>query len=320
MNITYMMARLVEAITNTEPQAGSRRPSLRVLAASLGLGERNAYRLLAKIRGVGFSFSLSVNLARMGYAAVLTEDQEWGETIESYRLVDGTRLRLALVPAGKTQGHRRDGYAFQGEVYIASRPLLARLGPVEHWLKGELTPELRGRTAKALREALLEPPPRGIWGRRYRARTSTIRLLALMIAGHGLDPISYIARILGVDASAAQRGIRSLWRRGVIMRYGLWRAPYMPGRGVLALLRAPEPLRLANALPVAPPVACALAPRSGPGWVAAKIDASDEVIAALLSILKDMGVEVGKVYHYYRVEAGDKAKAPRSTGGASSPR
>ena len=320
MNITYMMARLIEAITNTEPRGGPRRLSLRVLAASLGLGERNAYRLLARIRGAGFSFSLSVNLARMGYAVVLTEGQE-GETVESYSLVDGTRLRLALVPAGKTQGPRGSGYAFHGEVYMASRPLLARLGPVERWLKGDLTPELRSRTAEALKEALLESPPHGIWGRRYKARASTIRLLALMIAGHGLEPVSSIARILGVNASAAQRGIRSLWRRGVIMRYGLWRAPYMPGRGVLVLLRAPEPLRLANALPVAPPVACTLAPRrSGPGWIAAKIDAPDEVIAALLSILKDMGVEVGRVYHYYRVEAGDKAKAPRGPRDLSSPR
>jgi len=304
MNITYMMARLIEALANAEPQAGPRRISLRILAASLGLGERNAYRLLARIRNAGFSFSLSVNLARMGYAVVLTEDQERGETIESYSLIDGTRLRLALVPTSGTPSPQGLGDAFHGEVYIASRPLLARLGPVGHWLKGELTPELRSRLAGALRKALLESPPHGIWGRRYKARASTIRLLALMIAGHGLDPVSSIARILGVDGSAAQRGIRSLWRRGVIMRYGLWRAPYMPGRGVLALLRAPEPLRLANALPVAPPVACALAPRrSGPGWVAAKIDALDEVIAALLSILKDMGVEVGRVYHYYKVEA-----------------
>jgi len=305
--IDFRVARIVEELTKGSLEA-RRRPSIRAIAESIGIGERNAYKLLSKARRLGFRFGFTVNLHKIGLSVVLGESRiDNSYLTRTYHTVDGRAIYASLVKLDSAREALDSGsHAYTARLLMGSAPALASIPFLRANPPPELTPEELASMAKLLRERLAVEPPPKLWGRKYTVGDETAALMAALLAEDALTPVAKIARKLGMDEMKAQRRIRSLWGRGAIAGYSVQAAPYLPGRGVLVEASHPDPVRLAYSSIILPPVVEAIVARKhgGAEVVVLRVEGGDKTIAQVLRLLSGVGGLVNIIAHYYKVDTG----------------
>lgn len=294
----YNASKLVEAITTESFVIASegRRPSLRSIALRSGLSVRNAYKLLERARRMGFSFSVSTHIGLIGYSFLLSESIERGYiSLESYETIDGRLLVLAMAP---TKTERRPHTSQSFPLLITSRPsveafMLLRFHTERRTPEEEVVDALRNIVRNLMNESLP-----GFKGRSYPLGEQVTLLIASLISGGALSFSPKLSRELGIEPAKARRLLRALWRRRVLLGYGVWRAPYTRGKGVIVRVEHDNPYELAYALSVLPPVLRILA---STGALVAIIDAEEEVASVVIKALKSLGASVSVEHCYYKV-------------------
>lgn len=305
--LDYRAAEVVEALTaSTLGKTG--KPRLRAIAETLGISERSVYKILARVRTLGFRFGFTINLNKLGLSLVISKNK-----IENYYLVtryisvDGETLHMTLVEEADARSHiAGKGDIRMGRLVVGSMPALATLRFLYGEPPLEIDPELWKRMLSLAKEGLSREPPPSLWGRRYSVDRETKKVLAYMMVTDSLTSIASAAKIVGANPSKLQRKIRSLWRRGAIGGYTVREAPYMPGRGVIVKADYPDPVRLAFAIARIPPVAESILARDNYGGetLIVRLEGLDEVLASTLKLLSELGAQVEIIFHYFRKKTG----------------
>ena len=315
--LDYRAAEVVEVLTaSTLGKTG--KPRLREIAETLGISERSVYKILARVRALGFQFGFTINLSKLGLSLVISKSKiDEYYLLTQYISVDGAALYMTLVEEANARSHIAEkGDTRMGRLVIGSMPALATL----RFLYGEpplgIDPELWKRMLSLAKEGLSREPPSTLWGRRYSVDRETKEALAYMMATDSLSSIASVAKNVGASSSKLQRKIRSLWRRGAIGGYTVREAPYMPGRGVIIRVDYPDPARLAFAIARIPPVAESILARDNYGgeMLIVRLEGHDEVLASTLKILSELGARAEIVFHYFRKKTGLAGQGIRRKG------
>jgi len=294
--LDYRVAEIVEVITRKSTEEAEASHSLRYYARFLDTGERNLYKLVQRAQAAGFRFGLSVNYGRIGLVRLLAYAEAPVElplpprrvlrTLEGAYVVDSF-IPLRCIREARDAVEAAGGRAFEASIEWGSRPALATLSFLHASPDAQVDEGLEERMAGLVRELMAQGPPPVLVGRRYPVGRLALAVLASAME-NSMESVARIAARLGVPASKAQRKYYGLWQRRVVLGYSVACAPYCGESIALARVRHSDPVRLAYAVAVMPPVLWALVPRGegGPGEVLVALTGGGSMVASALSVIR----------------------------------
>ena len=262
--IDYRVANAVEVVTRKSTETEEPQPAIRHYSRYLPTGERNLYKLIRRALDLGFRFGVSVYYQRLGLLRVLVvSDHEWDHEFPEwgrYTSLEGRIVYDLIVPQQCLEDVLSEA---PGEAYIASmswgsRPALATL----RFLHARPGVEVAQETIDAMRSLVAElvarGPPRSMHGRKTSYDPATLAILAHVSRNAVPASMARVAEALGIPPSRAQRKYYGLWRKRIIMGYSVACAPYCSRDVVFSIVEHSDPVTLAYASAVMPPVLEAL--------------------------------------------------------------
>jgi len=311
-NIDFKIAETIEIITRKSTETENPGHAIRSYASYLHMGERNLYKMIDRAYHLGFRFGVSVNYDRVGLSrllAVVDGELDLPLPVEAvYRTLDGRRIYDLLVPfhclrriTGLVRAH--GGQAYTVSIEWGSRPALASLRffniPEEN---GDVEPHVVEGFRRVFQEVLALGPPRNIMGRRYRLDRILLALIAAARREIIVKSIADIARELGISQNKAQRKYYNAWRRRIILGYSVVDAPYFRPGKVMVEVFSNDPVRMAYAAAVLPPVVSGLVVNGHtgrPDRLLLVLSGPMRLLSSVVSLIKDYQGNIGKITCYY---------------------
>ncbi len=258
--IDYRVANAVEVITRRSTETEDSHPAIRYYSQFLPTGERNLYKLIRRALDLGFRFGVSIYFQRLGLLRVLVvSEHEWDHGFlewARYASLDGRIIYDLVVPQQCLSEvlSEAPGPAYISSMAWGSRPALATLRFLHARPGIEVPPETVDAMRSLVASLVARGPPRSIHGRRSTADPTTLAILSHV--SHNALPASMarVASELGMPASRAQRKYYGLWRKRIIMGYSVTCAPYCSRDLVFSIVEHSDPVTLAYAIAVLPPV------------------------------------------------------------------
>lgn len=273
-SIDYRVAQAIEVVTRESTENEEASHALRNYAKYMKTGERNLYKLINRAVNLGFRFGISIRYERLSMARILAlvdGELDLPLPVEGvYTSMDGRRVYDLLVHGSCLDEVLARVEAAGGEYYVVStewgsRPALATVRYLYLSPDDDVDEHVVEEMGRLLRELLARGPPSNISGRRYPLDKTLLAIIAATRRRAVTESIAKVARDLGIPHAKAQRKYYNLWSRRVILGYSVVEAPYFRRDKVIAEISYNDPLRMAYAAAVLPPVVYGLVASPGPG-------------------------------------------------------